>query len=251
MERAESLLLSWIVKGFTLSAKRAAQFRSLGRGWTFVQLSMNHTLHGKAKTSERLRKAGTGNRTRFKWWFEGVPRVLRNRQSEFKTMHPDITQEVNKWTVGYVHGAELVFVVRGFSPGGQLISRRKWRENCVHAGVWAPNKELQEALEAPQLTEEERGEQAKKAEALAIKKRSKRDRQKQKQKAQDQAGPTDAQIAKERAEAEKASALWEATLREFAEEDAEAEAAAAKEAAKEAAAAKEEEAKAAAAKAAG
>ena len=120
MDRAEGLLLAWILKGITRSEKRAAQFRSLGRGWIFVQLS---TLGINKMPSFRL----TNSRTSFKWWFEGVPRVLRNRHDDFAQYFPDITDEVSKWTSGYDHRAELVFVVRGFYPGKSVISRRKVR----------------------------------------------------------------------------------------------------------------------------
>ena len=42
VSRAEQALHTWIVKGILMSEKRAAHFRSLGRGWIFIQLSSQH-----------------------------------------------------------------------------------------------------------------------------------------------------------------------------------------------------------------
>jgi hypothetical protein len=65
-QRAESLLHEWVVRAILQSEKRAARFRSLGRGWIFIQLSSNGVRHAGGKALD-----ASEHRTRFKWWFEG------------------------------------------------------------------------------------------------------------------------------------------------------------------------------------
>jgi hypothetical protein len=217
VSEAEEVLLIWIVRRITQSEKRAAQFRSLGRGWIFVQVSIPHS-HSKATAQRGLR--GT---SRFKWWFEGVPRVMRNRQDEFAKFSPKMAHEVNKWTVGYDHSAELVFVVRGFTPGIATISRRRWTADHYMERVWAPNEEMHAAVERPMLTEEEREVHAKKAEAKAAAKKAKRERQKKKkaEASVESAEQREEQLAREREEGKAASDLFEETLRELKEQQLE------------------------------
>lgn len=114
--------------------------------------------------------------TRFKWWFEGVERILRNRQDEFGTMRL-AAEDVAKWTSGYVQGAELIFIIRGMVTEFSMMARVKLRSDYHREHVWASTAEVQQFVDAPMLTEEERGAHAKRAAALAAKKRAKRERQ--------------------------------------------------------------------------
>ena len=55
------------------------------------------------------------NQKRFKWWFEGVDRVLRNHQ--FDIMCLKLEEEgIEKYTRGYMCQSEIVFMMKGLVP---------------------------------------------------------------------------------------------------------------------------------------
>ena len=212
------MLHTWVTRGILASEKRAAHFRALGRGWIFLQLSSQSGTkgshwHGSHITTKKI--------TRFKWWFEGTERILRNRQDEFPAMRIG-PEEVARWTSGYVHGAELVFALRGIIATVTLMARVKLRADYHREHVWAATDDIQRAVEAPMLTEDERQAMTKKAEALAAKKRAKRERQKAKsrQAAASGEGTSEAAAAKEKADGERARSAFEDMLNEFKEEEA-------------------------------
>ena len=133
MCRAETVLHEWIVRAIVQSEKRAACFRSLGRGWIFIQLSSHGERLNKGIAMEAL-----NHRTRFKWWFEGVERIVRNRSSEFHTTLNLPAGEVDKWLYGgYQINAEIVFVLRGMAPRATM-SRRKWRRTTTSSTSGRP-----------------------------------------------------------------------------------------------------------------
>jgi len=209
--KSEEHVHTWVVRGILESEKRAAHFRALGRGWIFVQLSSQQGVHtGKHDSTHPARKI-----TRFKWWFEGVERVLRNRQDEFPAMRiaPD---EVSKWTTGYVHGAELIFVLRGMVATVSLMARVKLRADYHREHVWASTDEVQQAVEAREPTDAERVALAKKAEALAAKKKAKRERQRARKAEEVAARGVELELSeRERAEGEKAATAFEELLAEM------------------------------------
>ena len=144
---AQEVLHTWVTRGILASEKRAAHFRALGRGWIFLQLSSNQGHQGSHWQGSHVT---TRKITRFKWWFESVERILRNRQEEFAAMR--ITpEEVSRWTVGYVHGAELVFALRGIIATVTLMARVKLRADYHREHVWATSDELQRAVEVRTL----------------------------------------------------------------------------------------------------
>jgi hypothetical protein len=83
MHRAESSVIYWIINKIIEVEGRAELFRSLGRGWIFILL----------RRPQR----------KFKWWFEGVNRVLRNHQSDISALNlPEGGLE--KYTQGCARG---------------------------------------------------------------------------------------------------------------------------------------------------
>ena len=153
--------------------------------------------------------------TRFKWWFEGTDRVLRNRQDEFPSMRLR-PEDVSKWVSGYVQGAELVFVMRGMVNTVSMMARVKLRADYHREHVWASTDEVQQAVEAREPTDAERVALAKKAEALAAKKKAKRERQRARKAEEVAARGVELELSeRERAEGEKAATAFEELLAEM------------------------------------
>jgi len=216
LSRAENVLHEWIVRTLVTNETRPTQFRALGRGWLFLQLSAQHVNMSRSVKSSY----GAYDRkyTRFKWWFEGVERVLLNRSDELPDMNIKTPEELSKWTSGYVHGAELVFVLRGVFPKAQVMSLKKWRSDYNKAHVWGTSEDLQRAISAPVLSDSERAVLAKNSDATAAKRRAKRERQKAK-KAEAAAGDIERVVAeaaaKEQEEGLKASQAFDNLLEEM------------------------------------
>ena len=215
MCRAETVLHEWIVRAIVQSEKRAACFRSLGRGWIFIQLSSHGERLNKGIAMEAL-----NHRTRFKWWFEGVERIVRNRSSEFHTTLNLPAGEVDKWLYGYQINAEIVFVLRGMAPAHATMSRRKWRADYYKQHIWASNDQIERELEMPILDEDQRQALATKAERERDKRKAKRERQKQRK--QEAAGQDrEAQRQEEEAaEAREATDAFDSLLQELKMEEA-------------------------------
>jgi len=173
MNRAESLLHEWVVRAILQSEKRAARFRSLGRGWIFIQLSSNGVRHAGGKALD-----ASEHRTRFKWWFEGVERMVRNRSAEFTTSINLPADEVDKWLYGYSLNSELVFAVRGFAPRSATMSRCKMNEGFCKGHVWSSTEQVYDEVRAPFLSEETREQMAIKHERERERRRAKKERQK-------------------------------------------------------------------------
>ena len=140
--RTETVLHEWIVSAILQSAKRAVCFRSLGRGWIFIQLSSSGERLGA--NSPRLEQVY--KRTRFKWWFEGTERIMRNRSSEFSTSLQLPEDEVDKWLYGYQINSEIVFVTRGMAPSRSNMSRRKLRAEYWKEHIWASSDEIEKEV---------------------------------------------------------------------------------------------------------
>ena len=111
---AGSCLHNYIMNQIVESAKRAACFRALGRGWIFTQLSSgggSRGRHGQADYHERYH-----NRSRFRWWFETVHCVANTRQDEIAQFEYIDGLDAN-W---YLHGTdaekEQVFMQGGARP---------------------------------------------------------------------------------------------------------------------------------------
>ena len=222
MQRAETVLHEWVVRAIVQSEKRAACFRALGRGWIFLQLSSAGSRANAHMTGTARQASALDRRTRFKWWFEGIDRILRNRRDEFPRMSLK-EEDVPTWTTGYVPNAELIFVVRGMHPGSMTISRRKWRANFHREHVWASSSEVQADVEEPEMTPEERTALAKKAADKAAKKKAKRARQKQNKAEGDGDGdkePTEEELAAEKLAGEEAASSFESLLAQMKVEDA-------------------------------
>jgi len=158
--RVEQILHKWIIQkmlaGNTSASsdeagKRAALFRSLGRGWIFIQIV--------EKTSK------------WKWWFENIDRVLRNRQHEIKTEIRLADELQQKYIYGYKCDSELVFVTRITRKA--TISIQKWAADYILTDRWASNQQQQKALLTPFPDDAERA-----AHAEGVKKRQKRKQRK-------------------------------------------------------------------------
>ena len=219
LARAENVLHEWIVRALTANEKHPGQFRSLGRGWILIQLSAQH-LHA-SKSCKSSYGAYDRKYTRFKWWFESVERVLRNRRDEFPDMNITTQEQLSRWTSGYVHGAELIFVLRGIYPKAQVLSCKKWCSDWIKStkgDVWGTSDDLIKAIDAPVLSDTQRESHAKHADAEAAKRRAKRDRQKAKKAAaaaemsEQSAADT---AARELEEGRKASQAFDALLDEM------------------------------------
>ena len=92
MHRAETSVIHHIIHRIIEREKRADLFRALGRGWVFILL--------------------VRNQKKFKWWFEGVDRVLRNHQ--FDIMCLKLEEEgIEKYTRGYMCQSEIVCMMKG------------------------------------------------------------------------------------------------------------------------------------------
>jgi len=170
--RAEQVFHVWILRGILMSERRAAHFRSLGRGWIFVQLSAQRGKYGHGHDpSDAYKKI-----TRFKWWFEGVERILRNRRGEFPNI-PLKEEDVPTWTRGYVHGAEIIFLIRGLVLGASAMARVRLSPDYHREHMWASNDELRRIADEDQLAEGDRMAYATRAEVQVSKRKAKRERQ--------------------------------------------------------------------------
>ncbi|CAK9010338.1 Uncharacterized protein SCF082_LOCUS10634 [Durusdinium trenchii] len=119
IDDAMSVLFHWISKQIIVTESRAALFRSLGRGWIWIQLSSSGVgREDKSKLPEE-------QRTRFKWWFENLSRVLRNRQHDIQKLKLK-GDMLKKYTTGYMPMSELVFLIYGIAPAMPIIGIQKW-----------------------------------------------------------------------------------------------------------------------------
>ncbi len=224
LARAGGVLHEFIVQHFVVNEARPAQFRALGRGWIFIQLSANHL--NMSKSSKSNYGAYDRKYTRFKWWFEGIERILLNRSDELPDMGIKTAEQLSRWTSGYVHGAELVFVLRGIYPKMQLMSCKKWRTDYRNIDVLGTSEDLRKALAAPVLTDSEREAHAKNVHAAAMRRRAKRERQKAKKAeaaAEERQKVAADAAATEREEGLKASQAFEELLEEMRQQDLQSE----------------------------
>lgn len=160
MHRAESSVIYWIINKIIERDGRAELFRSLGRGWIFILL----------RRPQR----------KFKWWFEGVPRVLRNHQSDIAALNlPEGGLE--KYTQGYVCQSEIVFLMKGLTPTRivPIISIQKMANDFEHLHKWATNDDARRAVQTPFPTDEER--QAHAAKAAKRRERNRREKEKKRE----------------------------------------------------------------------
>lgn len=167
LDESVEVLSTWISRQIIKTESRAAQFRALGRGWIMVQLSSTG-----ARTDSCTNKLIQEQRTRFKWWFENVDRVLRNRQIEIERMQFNTSDEkLEKYTIGYMPMSEFVFLVNGLCPargaknldpqGRPVISIQKWCSNYRDLDRWAASDDLvRQAVKKPEATDEERHQHA-------------------------------------------------------------------------------------------
>ena len=161
MHRAESSVIYWIINKIIERDGRAELFRSLGRGWIFILL----------RRPQR----------KFKWWFEGCSRVIRNHQSDIAALNlPEGGLE--KYTQGYVCQSEIVFLMKGLTPTRivPIISIQKMANDFEHLHKWATNEDARKAVQTPFPTDEER--QAHAAKAAKRRERNKREKEKKKKK---------------------------------------------------------------------
>lgn len=185
LDESVEVLSTWISRQIIKTESRAAQFRALGRGWIMVQLSS-----AGARIDYNSSKLIQEQRTRFKWWFENIDRILRNRQTEIERMQFNTSDEkLEKYTIGYMPMSEFVFLVNGLCPargaknldpqGRPVISIQKWCSNYRDLDRWAASDELvREAVKKPEATDEERHQHA----AAVQQQKSRKQRQKEKQK---------------------------------------------------------------------
>ena len=162
MHRAESSVIYWIINKIIEREGRAELFRSLGRGWIFILL----------RRPQR----------KFKWWFEGVNRVIRNHQSDIKALNlPEGGLE--KYTQGYVCQSEIVFLMKGLTPTRivPIISIQKMANDFEHLHKWATNEDARKAVQTPFPTDEER--QAHAAKAQKRQERNRREKEKKRERA--------------------------------------------------------------------
>eukprot|EP00928_Gymnodinium_smaydae_P008911 TRINITY_DN1328_c0_g1_i1.p1 TRINITY_DN1328_c0_g1~~TRINITY_DN1328_c0_g1_i1.p1 ORF type:complete len:550 (-),score=63.97 TRINITY_DN1328_c0_g1_i1:248-1897(-) len=168
LRNAEGTLSTWICKQIVRSEKRAARFRALGRGWIFIHLSSGGSSRGFWNSGqqrflpEHLILNVPEKRTRFKWWFEGVDRILRNRKVELDRLKMP-QRELDHWTHGYIPNAELVFALKGVVPQTMTLSKMKWCADFHLQHVWANSAEIQSDLQKPILNDEELDDRARKA----------------------------------------------------------------------------------------
>lgn len=170
------VLSSYISQQIIETASRAALFRSLGRGWIWIQLS---SAGSRFDTKRDLVQA---NRTRFKWWFEDLDRVLRNRKQELTQLNfigDNVEGDVlQKYTTGYMPLSEFVFLLRGIYPGKPNIGIQKWCADFRHLDKWAATDDVRAAIGKQIATDEERHQHAMNVQ----RQKERRNRQKQKQK---------------------------------------------------------------------
>jgi len=215
--RAESVLQEWAVHSIVETEKRAACFRALGRGWIFMQLSSAGSRSSIKKTVD--------NRTRFKWWFEGVERILRNRWSEFATMGLK-DEDVDKWTMGYKPNVEIMFIMRGITTGRASMGVQRWNAKYCKEHNWASTPEIESEMQKDDLSEDERQAYADKVrrdrEKAARKRAKAKARKKQASSEKEQEGNEgDGMTKAEREQGEQAQGEFENLLAELKGEVAE------------------------------
>ena len=137
MHRAETSVIHHIIHRIIEREKRADLFRALGRGWVFILL--------------------VRNQKKFKWWFEGVDRVLRNHQ--FDIMCLKLEEEgIEKYTRGYMCQSEIVFMMKGLVPHSNcpIICIMKMAHDFIHKKKWGASDEVQRAVMTPLPSDAER-----------------------------------------------------------------------------------------------
>ena len=158
--------------------------------------------------------------SRFKGWFEGIERVVRNRQAEIESNMGIPQEEIGRWTHGYMPDSELVFVFKGLSLGHTQISIQKWRPDFNRLHVWAASGAAQEAQETPILSDAERQAHAEKVrERKAQKRRARAAKKKAKDEKDDEDGEEGEEVTEE--EALEASRTFEELLAEMKAEELE------------------------------
>ena len=144
MHRAETSVIHHIIHRIIEREKRADLFRALGRGWVFILL--------------------VRNQKKFKWWFEGVDRVLRNHQ--FDIMCLKLEEEgIEKYTRGYMCQSEIVFMMKGLVPHSNcpIICIMKMAHDFIHKKKWGASDEVQRAVMTPLPSDAERHAHAQRA----------------------------------------------------------------------------------------
>ncbi|CAE7344886.1 unnamed protein product [Symbiodinium sp. CCMP2456] len=172
IDEAMSVLFHWISKQIIATDARAALFRSLGRGWIWIQLSSSGGREDKSKLPEE-------QRTRFKWWFENLSRVLRNRQHDIDKLKLK-GDMLKKYTTGYMPMSELVFLIYGIAPAMPIIGIQKWSPHYKEVDRWARDDLVRKAVEKPIASEAERQEYAAHVEQQKTRKQRQRAKQKMK-----------------------------------------------------------------------
>jgi hypothetical protein len=145
------------------AAARCAAYRSLGRGWFMVQLMVNQK--------------------KFKFWFENIERIERNRLGELDRLN--LGETLTHFLRGFVCHCEVVFMIRGIvhpensrTSVPPSVSIKKWDPSYHLKEVWSSNEWLQKQMNTPVPTDEERMQHA----ATTERNRRKREKQKQKKK---------------------------------------------------------------------
>jgi len=177
LDHASSVMSTWIANQIVATAARASHFRSLGRGWIWIQLSS-----GGARQPDVTRRS-MASRTRFKWWFENVDRVLRNRHEDLKLLDfiGDVKGDLlEKYISGYMPLSEFVFVIKGFAADGRpTIGIQKWAADYRRLGNWVnDNEAVVAAVAKPMATDAERHQHAVNLERRKARKQRQRERQK-------------------------------------------------------------------------
>lgn len=203
IDDAMSVLFHWISKQIIMTESRSALFRSLGRGWIWIQLSSSGVgREDKSKLPEE-------QRTRFKWWFENLSRVLRNRQHDIQKLKLK-GDMLKKYTTGYMPMSELVFLIYGIAPAMPIIGIQKWSPHYKEVDRWATDDIVKRAVEKPLASEAERREYA--AHVEQQKTRKQRQRERQKLKRQQQNGEAPAMDLSRPAMMEKSNTEFESLL---------------------------------------
>ncbi|CAJ1340720.1 unnamed protein product [Effrenium voratum] len=182
IDDAMSVLFHWISKQIIMTESRAALFRSLGRGWIWIQLSSSGVgREDKSKLPEE-------QRTRFKWWFENLSRVTRNRQHDIDKLKLK-GDMLKKYTTGYMPMSELVFLIYGIAPAMPIIGIQKWSPHYKEVDRWATDDNVKKAVEKPLASEAERQAHAAHVEQQKSRKKKQRERRKIKQQQSDDTSP--------------------------------------------------------------
>ncbi|CAJ1392556.1 unnamed protein product [Effrenium voratum] len=175
IDDAMSVLFHWISKQIIMTESRAALFRSLGRGWIWIQLSSSGVgREDKSKLPEE-------QRTRFKWWFENLSRVTRNRQHDIDKLKLK-GDMLKKYTTGYMPMSELVFLIYGIAPAMPIIGIQKWSPHYKEVDRWATDDNVKKAVEKPLASEAERQAHAAHVEQQKSRKQRERERERENEK---------------------------------------------------------------------